>query len=199
MIQDLWSTATFYGNLSGESKLAWEKIMRKREIPKNEFFVPEGKIPKTVGFVLSGLFSQYYCSDEGETVIKKFFHEGNFMASLSALVNNDPSLFFIKALENSSILEFSFGAFKELTIQYADIAALYIKYLEKNWVVEKELLEISFRHDDASTRYLNFLKTYPGLDARVKQHEIASYLGITPTQLSRIRSELSNSSKSQHM
>lgn len=73
---------------------------------------------------------------------------------------------------------------------YPDMAALYIRYLEIHWVVEKEPLEISLRYDTAKSRYTAFLQQFPALEHRLKQHEVASYLGITPTQLSRIRAEL---------
>lgn len=58
--------------------------------------------------------------------------------------------------------------------------------MEVHWIIEKEPLEISLRHFDAKVRYEEFLKKYPQLVKRLKKHHIASYLGITPTQLSRI-------------
>jgi hypothetical protein len=58
--------------------------------------------------------------------------------------------------------------------------------MERHWIVEKEPLEISFRYDSALKRYNDFLSAYPGLVKRLKKHQIASYLGITPTQLSRL-------------
>jgi hypothetical protein len=63
-------------------------------------------------------------------------------------------------------------------------------YLEIHWVVEKEPQEISLRYESAKSRYLQFLHQYPTLESRLKQHEIAAYLGVIPTQLSRIRAEL---------
>ena len=58
--------------------------------------------------------------------------------------------------------------------------------MEKHWIVEKEPDEISFRQDTAKTRYDDFVKKYPHLIKRIKKHHIAAYLGITPTQMSRI-------------
>jgi len=70
--------------------------------------------------------------------------------------------------------------------EHPDIATFYIKYIELHWIIEKEPLEISLRADTAKTRYDEFLRKYPNLGGRLKKHHIASYLGITPTQLSRI-------------
>jgi CRP-like cAMP-binding protein len=189
MVNDFLQKMQQYGRLSDEGANALGAITRERVIQRHDYFLHEGGFPKTVAFVASGLFSQYYISADGEVVIKKFFCERNFMASLSALITGTPSIFTIKALEKSVIVEFGFAQFKELSKQYPDLSQLYINYLEQHWVVEKEPLEISYRHDDAATRYRNFLAAYPGLETRIKQHEVASYLGITPTQLSRIRAE----------
>lgn len=186
----MWRRIDTYAKISDQSRAALEKIVKKRTIKKNEFFLTEGQTPKTVAYVVKGLFSQYFTAENGDVIIKRFFPEGYFVASTSALLNKSSSLFTIKALEPGILLEYNFHDFRQLTEQHSDIAAFYIRYLELHWVIEKEPLEISFRYDTAKTRYAAFLKSYPDLEARLKQHEVASYLGVTPTQLSRIRSEL---------
>jgi hypothetical protein len=62
----------------------------------------------------------------------------------------------------------------------------YIAYNELHWIIEKEPLEIAFRTETSAKRYDDFLKKYPNLVKRLKKQHISSYLGITPTQLSRI-------------
>ena len=85
--------------------------------------------------------------------------------------------------------------YKELIEKYSEFKTFYINYLEKNWVIIKERNEISLIIDDATTRYENFIKNNPNIENRIAQHHIANHLGITPTQLSRIRKKI----KSQHM
>jgi CRP-like cAMP-binding protein len=188
-MEDIWEKIDRYVSLSAESKAALEKILKKKVFKKHDFFLSEGQVPRTVAFVAEGLFSQYHTSDKGDVIIKRFFPEGYFLASTSALLKKAPSLFTIQALEPSTVLEYNFQEFKELTEKQADIAAFYIRYMEIHWIIEKEPLEISFRYDSARSRYLDFLKSFPSLESRLKQHQIASYLGVTPTQLSRIRKE----------
>ena len=89
-------------------------------------------------------------------------------------------------IEHTTVFEYDFFEFKKLTQVYSDVANFYINYMELHWIIEKESLEISLRHDTAKMRYEDFLKNYPHLVKRLKKHHIASYLGITPTQLSRI-------------
>jgi len=189
-MQQFWDKLGTYGKISEEARSAWEAILKERVYEKNEFFLQEGQVPRTVAFVAKGLFSQYYSAENGDTIIKRFFPENYFAASTSALLKHSPSMFTIKALERSVVVEYNFSAFKKLTEQFPGIAGFYIRYMELHWIIEKEPLEISLRYDTAKTRYLNFLKDYPNLEPRLKQHEVAAYLGVTPTQLSRIRSEL---------
>ncbi len=175
-----------YHNISKEAESAWEKLLRPKAFKRGEYFVSEGQHPKEVGFVVKGLFSQSYTSESGDHVIKVFFPEQRLAASVSAMLSNSPSPYTITAIEKSNVLTYNFFDFKNLVTEYSDIAAFYIKYMEQHWIVEKEPLEISLRHNDATTRYGEFLEKYPQLVKRLKKHHIASYLGITPTQLSRI-------------
>jgi len=175
-----------YYPISQEAEAAWAALLREKSYHKGENFINEGQIPRKVAFVAHGLFSQYYASEKGETVIKYFFPEGRLAASVTAMLTEKPSLFTITAIETSTVLEYDFFAFKKLLSDHLDIALFYIRYLEQHWIIEKEPLEISFRADTAKTKYQEFLNTYPQLVTRLKKHHIASFLGITPTQLSRI-------------
>lgn len=186
MIDSFFTKIESYYQLSDESKAAWESILVTKTYKKGQNFIADGQRPRKVAFVAEGLFSQYYIADNGETVIKTFFPEKRLAASVSAMLSNQPSQFTITALEDTVVLEYDFYEFKRLVKQYADIAGFYINYMELHWIIEKEPLEISLRHDAAKKRYEDFLKTYPGLVKRLKKHHIAAYLGITPTQLSRI-------------
>ena len=188
-MQQFWDIVDSYAKISDESKAAWANILRRKTYAKDQYFILEGEVAHTVAFVVKGLFSKFHTTQEGEVVIKRFFFENFFVASTSSVLAKTPSLFSIKVLEPSTVLEYNFQEFKNLTTKYPDIAAFYIRYMELHWIIEKEPLEISFRYDAAKVKYANFLKTYPLLESRLKLHEIADYLGITPTQLSRIRSE----------
>ena len=99
----------------------------------------------------------------------------------------EPSVFSITAIENSLVLEYDFSAFRALATKFPDIAAFYIAYLERHWIIEKEPGEIALRQDDALKRYRDFIVREPELHKRLKQHHIAAWLGITPESLSRLR------------
>ena len=184
-----------YYPVSEASLRAFEALLRPRFIPRHTFYLLQGDIPRTIAFIKKGLFSYYYTAENGDAIIKKFFPEGYFISSTAAMLTGTASLFSIYALEDTEILEYDFPAFRQFMHSDSDMAYFQIYYLEKNWVIDKEERELSLKYKPAVEHYLEFMQHYPSLQHRLKQHEIASYLGITPTQLSRIKKEL----KHQHM
>jgi CRP-like cAMP-binding protein len=175
-----------YAPLSVQAESAWTQLLHEKKYSKGDNFIDEGQIPKKVAFVVKGLFSQYYTADTGDIIIKYFFPEHRIAGSIAAMLAGNKSNFTITAIEDSTVLEYNFNEFKKLVQEYPDIAAFYIRYMEQHWIIDKEPYEISLRHNSAKIRYEEFLQNYPQLVKRLKKHHIASYLGITPTQLSRI-------------
>jgi len=175
-----------YHNISAQAEMAWTNLLQQKKYNRNDHFVSIGQHPKKIGFVVKGLFSQNYIADDGSEVIKYFFPEQRMAASLSAMLANKPSEFYITAIEDTTVVEYDFFEFRKLFVQFPDLALFYIAYNDLHWIIEKEPLEITMRTETAAKRYDDFLKKYPSLVKRLKKHHIASYLGITPTQLSRI-------------
>jgi len=175
-----------YYDISEQAELAWTNLLRLRKYDKNDNFVSIGQYPRKIGFIVKGLLSQNYINDDGNIVIKYFFPEQRMAASLGSMLANQPSEFYITAIEETTVLEYDFFEFKKLFSVHPDLALFYIAYNDLHWIVEKEPLEISMRTETSANRYDAFLKKYPTLLKRLKKHHIASYLGITPTQLSRI-------------
>jgi CRP-like cAMP-binding protein len=175
-----------YHNISEQAESAWANLLHLKKYNRNDNFVSIGQHPRKVGFVVKGLFSQNYIADDGSEVIKYFFSEERMAASLSAMLAKKPSEFHITAIEDTTVLEYDFFEFRKLFAAFPDLALFYIAYNDLHWIIEKEPLEITMRTETSAKRYDDFLKKYPSLVKRLKKHHIASYLGITPTQLSRI-------------
>jgi CRP-like cAMP-binding protein len=175
-----------YYNISEEAESAWAYLFRLNKYGKNDNFVSIGQHPRKVGFVVKGLFSQNYIADDGSVVIKYFFPEQRMAASLGAMLAGKPSEFYITAIEDTTVFEYDFFEFKKLFRSFPDLALFYIAYNELHWIIEKEPLEVAMRNETSAKRYDDFLKKYPSLVKRLKKHHVASYLGITPTQLSRL-------------
>jgi len=129
-----------------------------------------------------------YTNDmEGKSYNKNIFTAGDWVGSTVSSILQKPSIFTIKAITNCTVLCIPYQKFREIIFNIDDLKTLYIMYLEKNWVIDKEQREISIVMDAADIRYETFLKKYPDIEKYVSLKDIASHLGITPTQLSRIR------------
>jgi CRP-like cAMP-binding protein len=115
--------------------------------------------------------------------------EKSFISSYSAMISQTASFFFIEAIEQSKVLVISNNNWEKLKTQNPKWNLLLIKLLEKGYAV-KEKREREFLLLDAESRYKIFLEEYPSLENKVKQNMIASYLGITPIALSRIRKKM---------
>jgi CRP-like cAMP-binding protein len=179
-----------YSPLGAET---WESLMaicKYRELKKQQVLYPLGEIPPSFAFVHAGLFRTFITDENGNEYNKNFFYEGTFPGSMTALLRHTPSEFAIVALEPAQIIEIDFSAFRALLYKCEDLKLFQIFYLEKNWLLAKEAREIAIVQEDATQRYLRFINDYPFLVERLPQHHIASHLGITPTQLSRIRKKL---------
>ncbi|WP_427160906.1 Crp/Fnr family transcriptional regulator [Aliinostoc sp. HNIBRCY26] len=166
-------------------------VFQEITLNTGEFLVRTGEIPSRIAFVVSGLLRLYYVNSAGSEFTKSFCPENHFVTAYGALILQQPANFFIEAIEDSLLLVIDYSQYLQLCagnscwqeINHKLIEALFLK---------KEKREAELLLDDATTRYKTFLQEYPNLDQRVKQYHIASYLGISPVSLSRIRKNLQN-------
>lgn len=185
MIQSIRSVV----DLPADQEKKLLSLCRPLSLKKGAFFIREGQIPRKFAFVKSGLFRYFYVDEKGNEFTKGFFPEGLFLSSYSAMVQDIPSYFTIEALEDGEILVIDYEAWQELRVQHRCWSDFLVAVLEKGFI-KKESREREFLLFDAEKRYNLFLERYPGLNQRIKQHQIASYLGITSVALSRIRRKM---------
>lgn len=161
-----------------------------RTLSKNEFLLRVGSTAKEVYILKRGAIIAYFLDTEGNTYNKNIFLEGNLVGSTVSYLTKTPSRFALEAIEDCEIISFNYARYRQLIDESVDFKNFYIAYLEKNWVIEKEKREIDIVMTDATARYQELLADHPGLDKRIPLVHIASHLGITPTQLSRIRKKI---------
>jgi len=162
------------------------RLLKPARLNKGDFFISEGQIPKKFAFINEGLFRYLYIDKTGKEFTKNFITEGKFIISYSAMIAQKASLLYIEALEDSSVLEIDYAQWLEVKKRHECWSVLLIAMLEHAFVI-KEKRERDLLLLDAKERYMDFLNEFPTLENRVKQHMIASYLGISPISLSRIR------------
>lgn len=171
----------------------WDKVREKihiLKVKKNDYFINCGDKPDKLAFIITGLFRIFYITDLGSERTLVFRGENKFLAAYSSFLQNIDSIFSIQALEDSTLVYIPLENLMNLISE--DICWLIIKtkYADELFI-EKEKRENEFLCDNAETRYKNFILKYPDYGNRIKQYYIASYLGITPVALSRIRKKYS--------
>ncbi len=158
-----------------------------KNLEKKEHFSREGQQTKELGLVCSGILRVYYISDNGDEWNKHFFQANNFVAA--SVSPGNKSITNIQALEKTPIICIPYSDLIELSNKYS-VINVFVQNLITAYLEQKQEREISLLSGVALDRYLCFKKTFPGLENRIKQYHVASYLGITPTQLSRLRKQL---------
>jgi CRP-like cAMP-binding protein len=164
-------------------------IAREKPVSAGECFIKAGEVPFKIAFVCSGLFRYVYANNRGDEFTKGIIAENFFLSSYSAMILGKPSYFSIEALENSQLLEINWSDFNRLKDNDIFWLQFLMKFVEKGFII-KEKRERDLLLLDAKTRYRNFLTEFPGMEQRIKQGIIASYLGIKPETLSRIRRKI---------
>lgn len=157
-------------------------------LKKNDVLIRIGDKSNCIFFVVVGILRDYYIDDGGNDITRFFSYEGGICGG-EALISNEPSAICTEALEDCVLLRCRVSDFKSIIASDSEAAKAYIWLLE-NSLAYKIHRENSFLIKSATERYVDFKRENPDLEKRVNQKYIASYLGITPVSLSRIRRAL---------
>ena len=161
-------------------------LISKAFYKKHEYFVKAGDWQTHVGFVTDGLFRLYYVDMNGKEFTKNFFTQNRLVVAYGAMLRGEPSNLYIQALKNTEVLLIDYHKWMEFMDTHPCWQRLFLKITEYAYL-EKERRESNLLFYDAENRYLNFMEEFPGLHKQIKQHHIASFLGMSPETLSRIK------------
>lgn len=182
----------YLDSLNPISADSWNKlsnIFSEKTISKGDFFIEEGQTAKQIAFLHDGVIRAFFRNSNGFEYNKHFFVSPCFIGGYASLITATKNQINQQALSNCRILVANFSDFTALYDIHPDIERAARKLAEL-FFVDKEQREIEIVLLDADKRYLLFQKQFPFLEQQIAQYHIASYLGITPTQLSRIRRKL---------
>lgn len=163
----------------------FQELFVEREVPAKTVLLQAGEISSHVHLIKRGCLRQWFNKD-GKDITMQFFFEGQPVASIDSFLNSQPSLFTIESIEPSVIISISkehFGMLNQLYPEFKDKFQGYLFQRFRNYAQ----LFLSRIKDTPKERYDELIKDRPDIVKRVPQHYIASYLGITPISLSRIR------------
>ncbi len=159
-----------------------------KKIEKDEFLYKQNEHFGEIGFVVKGLLYNFYTKADGSINVNYFIHEGMPVTCYANLLTQTPASFSCKAIEKSYILVIQYKDFKNLYTRHSCWERLG-RLSAESLYIEKESREAEF-FLGGEERYVHFLNKYSKLNNRVPQYLIASYIGITPESLSRIRKKI---------
>ena len=151
---------------------------------KNEYFAFKGHVSDKLGFIVQGLFVMTTDHEQGHEFVKDFLPEQSFL--LGAFELHQKNEVYLRAVENSVVLEASYEAVRKIIKGNDRLSVLAEGGMQQQYLALCKRLE-QMAVCEAAERYRLFKQAYGSLEKRIPQYLIASYLGITPTQLSRIR------------
>ena len=176
------------GNLPEEVVESIVALVEENQLKKGEYFIREGAVMDRLAVITKGCMRYFYLKD-GEEITGEFWQEGELAGSYESSILEKPSSLYIEAIEDTSILVLSYKSLKALAETYPVINKTIILLLER-FIVESQLRIASYITETPEQRYLRLREEMPGIEDRVHQKYIASFVGVTPVTLSRIRARL---------
>ena len=159
-----------------------------KKLQKKQFLLHEGMVWKYNAFVCKGCLRTYRIDDKGNEHILQFSIENWWTGDRERLITGNPAQSNIEALEDSVILLFTQEQFLRICKEIPNFNAMVINILEKSFIAAQNRIHASISYS-TEEKYQSFLNSYPNIANRIPQHMIASYLGVTPETLSRLRTQ----------
>jgi CRP-like cAMP-binding protein len=178
-----------YFPLNSAERSVVQAKFTERSVKRRGFILQQGDVCKHFTFIVSGCFRQYAVDESGKEHNLQFAVENEWITDLSSFYAEEPSGLYIEAIEPSVIFQ----------IKHDDLLYLYTHYhkFDRNFriIVERKYIDLQNRvmqniSVTAENRYINFRARYPSLANRIPNTQIASYLGITPEFLSKVRKKM---------
>ena len=177
--------------LTPEEETFIKQFLTPKKLRKKQYFLQEGDTGKGICFVEKGALRAYVPDEEGNEHITAFAFEGWTIGDLNSFIRDEPATLNIDALEDCELMVISKQAHDEL-LQKMPKYETYIRMLVTDAYIALQRRTTIMISLPLEERYLAFTQMYPTLFQRVPQHMIASFMGLSPETLSRVRSRIAN-------
>ena len=178
--------------LTEEEKQLCKSFFTPKKVRKRQYILQEGDVCKSVAFVEKGMLRSYTVDDKGNEHIMQFAFEGWWISDHFSFLTGEPAIYNIDALEDSELLLLSKQAEEQLMERVPKFERYFRILLQNNLIATQRRL-IGSLSQSAEERYNQLINGCPNIPQRVPQHMMASFLGITPETLSRIRKQVASS------
>ncbi|WP_232735075.1 MULTISPECIES: Crp/Fnr family transcriptional regulator [unclassified Olleya] len=164
-------------------------ILNEVSVSKGQFLLKPGTAVKNEYFVVKGCLKAYYIDDRGNRHIIQFAVENWWIGDFEAFYNQAPAKLYIEAIEDAQLLSINYDSLQDL-YKEAPIFERYFRILITKAFISQSKRILSTQEKNTQQRYLEFCHSYPLIEDRVPNYDIANYLGVTPENLSRVRRQI---------
>lgn len=176
-------------DLTDEEFRRCREFFTHKNIRKRQFLLQEGEVCRNIAFVTEGCLRAYTVDHKGVEHVIQFALADWWISDFASYLSRSPATYTIDALQDSSVLLLERSARDRLLDAVPAMERFFRLLQEANYIATHRRIQDTLSAS-AEERYVTFLKTYPDLVEQIPQGHIASYLGITPQSLSRIRREM---------
>jgi len=192
MDQSLMQNISRHLTLNPEEKTLFETFWIEKTLGKGDYLLRNGEVCRTDNYIISGALKAFYInSDKGKEEILYFAIDDWWATDILSFQKQAPSIYNIQALEDTTLLQIDYHSFQKMLVlipklekYFRIILESYLGSLQRRIIVNNAL--------DAEHRYFDFIANYPKISNKVPQYLIASYLGVSPEFISRIRKKQIN-------
>jgi len=177
--------------LNSEEEALIQQYLTPKKLRKKQYLLQEGDVCKYIAFVEKGALKSYTVDESGNESIMQFALEGWTIADLYSFLTGEPATYNIDALEDAELVLISEAAHEAL-LQQLPKYETYIRLQITNAYIALQKRITSIISQPLDERYQCFVEQYPEIVQRVPQHMIASYMGLTPETLSRVRRKINS-------
>ncbi|WP_064965470.1 Crp/Fnr family transcriptional regulator [Tenacibaculum ovolyticum] len=175
-----------YVDISETEINLFKSYLKPRILKKKEFLLNEGQICKSRYFITKGCVRLYYISNKGNEQIIHFGIDNWWITDYESLINKTPSNLYIQATEHTTLFELTQDKFDELCLKLPQTEQLFRKIMEKSYIASQKRIEYMFSLTGEEL-FNDFITANPDFTKRVPQYMIASYLGMSPEFVSKIK------------
>ena len=189
MFTEINNNLNKYEQLTIQELSIFNSLLQVKKVPRKSLLLNKGEVCKYEAFIVKGCIKTYFIDKNEKEVILTFSVENWWVSDIGSFHEQTPSKMYIETIEDSELLILTRETKAELLYKVPKFEKIF------RLLVQRHLASYQERHFEmialsAQERYLIFLKKYPSITQRVPQHLIASYLGVSPEFLSKVRAKL---------
>ncbi|MFC7345124.1 Crp/Fnr family transcriptional regulator [Chryseobacterium zhengzhouense] len=177
-------------DISEEQKTELQSFFMLKKLRKKQYLLQEGDVCKYLSFVSKGLLKSYFLDEKGSEHINMFAFEGWWISDFNSFINQEKAVLNIDAIEETELLMITREDYENLMLKIP-VMDRYFRILYQNSLVTKDYRLIVSNSFTAKEKYTQFAQKNPDIIQRIPHNLIASYLGLAPETVSRIRKKIS--------